>query len=427
MLLGPVRLLYNLVFPIGFLCFLPGLIWKYRHRGGWKSTFGERFGRFSPERVRELGEYSGAVWIHAVSVGETVIALALLKRWRLRCPERRFVLSTGTTTAQELARKAALPGVAVIFSPIDAWWIVRKFLKLLRPGMLVIFETEIWPNLIVMARAAGVPTALVNARMSDHSARGYRRARGFFGPLLGCFRLIAAQSPGDAERFRTVSPAARIEVTGNLKFDQEVPADLTGIDYAAEFGGPVQVLLGASTHPGEEALLIETFGTLRAEFPDLRLVLVPRHAERGDEIVKLLRGAKIPFIRRGTGERDNAPLALLADTTGEMLKLMKTADVVVMGKSLAGQDEGHNLIEPALLNRAIVTGAVLRNFRLILQVLSEAGALCLIHQDTELTGRLRKLLADPAERRRIGDLAGATIRSNSGALEHTINLLEEMK
>lgn len=419
--------LYNLFLPAGFLFFLPGLIFKYRTRPGWKETYRERFGRFSPERRRELEPFRGCTWLHAVSVGETVAAAALLKAWRAAEPDRKFVLSTTTTTGQELARRQAPQGVAVIFCPIDFRRWVRRTLDVVRPELLVIFETEIWPNLIMESRRRDVPVALVNARLSDHSAKWYRRARVFFRPLLEAVSLISAQSDDDAARFRSIAPDARVAVAGNIKFDQTVPPDLEAVDYLDVFGGGAgPVLLGASTHAGEEELLIRVFGELLREFPDLRLVLVPRHAERGEEIAAVLRTSGLRYRRRsdgsGTGGRGDAQV-LLADTTGEMLRLMKGADIVFMGKSLAGHDEGHNLIEPALLNKPIVTGAVLRNFRFVLRVLEDAEAVRTVASDDALAAGLRPLVADPGLRGEMGVRAGEAIRRHAGATARTIEWL----
>ena len=194
------RFFYNLFLPIGFLFFVPGLLLKYRNRGGWKDTFGERFGHFTPKRMEELKAFHGAIWVHAVSVGEAVVALSMIREWHALHPERKFVISTTTTTGQELVRKQLPPNSATIFCPIDFLWMVRRTLRVLQPAMLVIFETEIWPNMIAESRRAGIPVALVNGRMSDHSASGYRRARFFFDPLLRLFQLISVQTEADAGR-----------------------------------------------------------------------------------------------------------------------------------------------------------------------------------------------------------------------------------
>lgn len=422
------RFFYNLFLPIGFLFFVPGLLLKYRNRGGWKDTFGERFGHFTPKRMEELKAFHGAIWVHAVSVGEAVIALSMIREWHALHPERKFVISTTTTTGQELVRKQLPPNSAAIFCPIDFLWMVRRTLRVLQPAMLVIFETEIWPNMIAESRRAGIPVALVNGRMSDHSASGYRRARFFFDPLLRLFQLISVQTEADAERYKSVSPGAVVTVSGNLKFDQKTPENLPDPEYGRYFGpGKHRILLAASTHPGEEELVAETFRELVPEMPDLRLVLVPRHAERGTDIAAMLTRLGLSYARRSRQTEANPPVqVLLADTTGEMLKLMKGADVVIMGKSLAGHDEGHNLIEPALLDKPIVTGHVLRNFRFIQKVLLQEHALVTVTRDSELVEQLRKLLPDEQLRRELGERAGAAIRRHAGATRRTVEALEKL-
>ena len=419
---------YNLVLPLGFIFFVPGLLWKLWRRPGWKRTFGERFGCYSKERKAELQKFRNGIWVHAVSVGESVIALALCRKLREKYPEMPIVISTGTTTGQELVRKQLPEGAAAIFCPMDFLWMVRKVLRMLQPEMLVIFETEIWPNLIVQAKKQNCKCALVNARLSDHSAKGYNRFKFFFAPLLSKFDVIAAQSEGDRERFLQVSPGANVVNCGNLKFDQSVPGDLQAVDLAEYFGsGEYMVLLGASTHPGEEAVIAQSYQNLRKEFDDLRLVLIPRHAERGAEIMETLKKLNISVARRSNNERTaDAVECLLADTTGEMLKFMKASDVVIMGKSLAGHDEGHNLIEPALLKKPVVTGAVLRNFRFLLRVLTEKNAVKTVAADGELTPALQALFADREYRSALGQAGFEAISEHAGATTKTLCALDSI-
>lgn len=422
------RFFYNLFLPLGFLFYIPGLYIKYRNRGGWKNTFAERFGHFTPERVNELAQYHNAIWVHAVSVGETLVAISMIRAWHQMHPDRKFILSTTTTTGQELVRMQTPPSTAVIFCPIDFLWMVRRTLNVLKPAMLVIFETEIWPNMICETRKRGIPVAMVNGRMSDHSARGYRRAKFFFGPLLEMFNLILVQTQADFDRYKSVSPNAKVMVSGNLKFDQKIPENLPDMEYEKYFGpGKHLIMLAASTHPGEEKLIADTFKKLKPEIPELKLVLVPRHAERGGDIAEMLKSNLLNFARRSRQSETSSPVdVLLADTTGEMLKLMKNADIVIMGKSLAGHDEGHNLIEPALLNKPIVTGHVLRNFRYILNVLLKENAVATVTHESELIDQLRKLLTNKELRENLGKLAGQTIRKHAGATERTINELESL-
>ena len=419
---------YNLVLPLGFIFFVPGLLWKLWRRPGWKKTFGERFACYSKERKVELEAYKNGIWIHAVSVGESVIALALCRKLRACYPDLPIVISTGTTTGQELVRKQLPEGASAIFCPMDFLWMVKKVLRMLKPQILVIFETEIWPNLIVQAKKQGVKTALVNARLSDHSAKGYTRFKFFFAPLLAKFDVIAAQSEGDKERFLRVSPHANVQNCGNLKFDQSVPSDLKAVDLSGYFGtGEYKVILGASTHPGEEAVIAASFKELYAKNDNLRLVLIPRHAERGEEVMQTLAKLEIGTARRSNDSRAGEKiLCLLADTTGEMLKFMKASDVVIMGKSIAGHDEGHNLIEPALLKKAIVTGAVLRNFRFLMQVLTGKNAIKTVAADSELTDVLAELLENDELRNELGNKAFAAISEHSGATDKTLAALEKL-
>ena len=423
-----IRFLYNLLMPMVFLFFLPGILIKFRNRGGWKSTYGERFGRFSAKRKEELKAFHGAVWIHAVSVGETVVALNMVRALLKRHPGTKVVISTTTTTGQELARRECPENTAVIFCPIDFWWMVKRTFNVIRPSMLVIFETEIWPNLICEAKKRRIPLVLANGRMSDHSVRGYRKLKFFIGPLLAKFDRLLVQSDADAERYREVSPKADAVVCGNMKFDQQIPDDPGDPGLDAYFGSSSRtVLLGASTHSGEEELLAGCFVDLKAEFPDLKLVLVPRHAERGADIAAMLAARNLKFARRSVEKSAAEPVdVLLADTTGEMMKFMNAADVVVMGKSLAGHDEGHNLIEPALLGKPIVTGAVLRNFRFLLKVLVEADAVETIAKDDELEPALRRLIADPEARAALGGRAKDAIGRHRGATERTVAEIEKL-
>ena len=426
--MGFFRFFYNLLFPVGVIFFLPGLIWKYRNRPGWKSTFGERFGRYTPERIRELEAFHGAVWIHAVSVGESVVALSAVRAWLKRDPSLKIVLSTTTTTGQELVRKQLPERCAAIFCPIDFYPWVKKAFDIVRPAKLVIFETELWPNLIAEARSRNIPAALINARMSDHSAKGYRRFKFIFRPLLRQLSLVAAQSEADLARYLSIAPEIHAVNTGNLKFDQQVPENLSGLDAALWFGRqPQTIVAAASTHPGEEALIARTFKDLLAVHPDTGLILVPRHAERGGEVAEILQDLQLTFCRKSLSQPPAEPVqVLLADTTGEMLSIMKTADIVIMGKSLAGQDEGHNLIEPALLDKPIITGAVLKNFRFVQQVLRDADALAEVREDRELPDVLEQLLCDQDRRHDLGKRAGEAIRKNAGAINRTLDLLDKL-
>ena len=419
--------IYNLLFPLVFVFFIPGIVIKLIRRPGQKKTFLERFAIFSEEKKRQLQSAQGAVWIHSVSVGETMIALSLLKKWLEQHPQRKFVLSTTTTTGQAIAMEKAPAGVVVFFCPVDFVWFVRRVFSLLNPCMMVILETEIWPNMLNEAHRRGVKTVLVNARMSDKSSRGYYRFRIFFRPLLEKFRTICVQTETDAKRFSSVAPAAPVQVCGNMKFDQTVPANMPDIDLVKYFGAePSLILLAASTHPGEEELIAAVYKRVIPEFPRLKLIIIPRHAERGGEVASILKKLDIKFAQRTASANPANVDCLLADTTGEMLSFMQKADVIIMGKSLAGQNEGHNLIEPALLAKPIITGSVLKNFRFVLDVLKKNNALLTVDSEEQLEEALSRLFSDPELRKNIGENAKAALIGHKGAIERTIKTMEEL-
>ena len=418
--------LYRIFFPLVFVFFLPGLVIKLIRRPGRKSNYAERFGIFSKDRREALSKMTGAVWIHAVSVGETNVALSLLKKWTAADPKRKFVFSTTTTTAQEIAWNKVPAGVEVFFCPIDFTPYVNKVLKLIRPSALVILETEIWPNMVTLARKSGAKVILVNGRISDHSANGYRRFRVFFAPVLGQFHRICAQTALDAERFETIFKGLPVTVTGNIKFDQTPPADLQGIDLAEFFGTGFLPVLACSTHAPEEKMMIEAFRTARKEHPELKLVIVPRHAERGNEIDNLLRNSGLNYYRRTSGKPLSGKVdCLLADTTGELLKFIRSAEIVLMGKTFCGNDEGQNIIEPAALGKAIVTGPEMKNFKQAFAALTKGHAVLKLETDAELAGAIVTLTEKPELRRELGANAAAAIAAHAGALNKTITILEE--
>lgn len=418
---------YRLLFPIAFLFFIPGLIVKLIRRSGWKKTYWERFGIFSKERKKELKDWQGAIWIHAVSVGETNLALTLLKEWNAVNPDRKYIFSTTTTTGQEIARNKAPDNVKVIFCPIDFTLAVLRTLNLLKPSAIVIMETELWPNLILMAKKRGIRLALVNTRISDKSFGGYRRFRFFFAPLLKAFDCILAQTAMDLERLQIICPALKetASVSGNIKFDQK-PPEREKFDYASVFGPNRTMVLSCSTHSPEEALHLDAFKQIRQEFPQATLTIVPRHAERGGDIEKQILDAGFTCFRRSTNSGTEKPDVLLADTTGELPAFIKGADIVLMGKTMAGNDEGQNIIEPALMGKPIISGPKLKNFRQALDVLVKADAVRRIGNDGELAAALRELLADCPAAEAMGQRAQGVILANRGALQTTVNALENL-
>ena len=418
---------YRLLFPIAFLFFIPGLILKLIRRSGWKKTYWERFGIFSAARRAELKEWRGAVWIHAVSVGETNLALTLLNAWNKTAPGRKYILSTTTTTGQEIARNKAPENVRVIFCPVDSFFAVLSTLNLIRPSGIVIMETELWPNLIRTAKKRRIPLALVNTRISDRSFGGYRRWRMFFAPILNAFDCICTQTALDRDRILAImgTDQKKVSVSGNIKFDQ-APPERDGFDYGSVFGRKAFVILSCSTHSPEEALHLAAYKVIHARYPETALTIVPRHAERGADIEKQILDAGFTCFRRSTGTGTEQPDVLLADTTGELPGFIKSADLVLMGKTMAGNNEGQNIIEPAVMGKPVICGPELRNFREALNLLVRAEGVCRLENDEALTEAMSALLADPEGCRAMGSRASAAMAENRGAVQRTIESLENL-
>ena len=425
-------IVYNLLFPLLFILYLPVFLVKLVRRGGCSRDFAARFGFFSAARKRQLRQLRDPVWIHAVSVGEVVAALTFIRHWRQRRPELDVVLSTTTTTGHAMATRRIPERVALIYSPLDFFAIVWRALHLIRPRMLVIFEVEIWPNLISLTARAGVPVALVNGRLSERSAHGYARHSWFFRSLFRRFAVICMQTAADAARVQRVTGTdAAVHVCDTMKFDQ-VP-DVAGgsgretLD--AVFGsGPRQVWTAASTHAGEERLAVAIFARLRHAFPDLRLVLVPRHHERTPEVARVLEEEGLSFrllqTKPGSGPGPEKADVLLVNVTGVLLSLYAASDLVFVGKSLAGNDGGHNIIEPAIFGKPILHGPNMQHFRAVVATFRERQAAIEVRDEAELEQTLRDLLADAERRRGLGRRAREVVEACRGAVARTLDLLE---
>jgi len=425
-------LLYNLLLPVAFLLYLPVFTVKLIRRGGFRRHFGERFGLYGAGQKAALRGLDRPVWIHAVSVGEAVAAVGFIRRWQQRDPALGFVLSTTTTTGHAIAERKLPAGVPLIYCPVDLPCAVWRALRRVRPRMLVLFEVEFWPNLITQASRRGVPVVLVNGRMSDRSARGYARHGWFFRGLFSRLRLFCVQSPDDVERVRrVVGGAVPVFSCNTMKFDQTPDATARDrrplLDEA--FGpGPRLVLVAGSTHAGEEALVAGAVKALRAEFPPLRLVLVPRHHERTGEVERVLREAGLSWRllkpAEGGGPAPADPVeVLLVNTTGELMDFYAAADIAYVGKSLAGQAGGHNIIEPAIFAKPILHGSHLENFRLVADVFRAGQATVEVGRDEDFLPALRALCADPARRAELARRARAVVEAGRGAMDRTLDHL----
>lgn len=418
-----VWLVYNLLFPFVLALMLPYYLMRMWRRGGYRKGFLQRLGRYDAALRARLGERP-RIWIHAVSVGETFVALKFMEEWRTREPEAGFVMSVNTSTAHAMAAKALPPDDVLIYFPLDAPFVIGAVLRAIQPRLLILTECEFWPNLIRMAKRRGVPVMLINGRMSAKSFKGYHRFRWLFAPVMRLLDAFCVQGHQDAERYGVLGAAPdRVEVTGSAKYDVALrdPGQTDkarAILDAAGIPAGDPLLLGGSTWAGEEEVLLDILMRLKGRHPTLRLVLVPRHAERRDEVEAAIRKRGLAYVQRskgGSAPAGGPPDVLLVDTTGELRHLYTAATVIFVGKSLT-QHGGQNIIEPAVCGKPIVVGPNMENFLDIMRDFRAADAVVQVADAAGLERTLADWLADPAGRQACGERAAALVERNRGAL-----------
>lgn len=396
-----------------------------RDRSYWRN-FGERFGLGSPLP-------QSPIWVHAVSVGEVQAAAALILALRSRYPEIPVLVTTFTPTGCARATALLRGAAAVRFLPFDLPGSVRRFLDRARPKLAVIIETELWPNLYRQCRLRRIPLVIASARLSPRSTDRYRRLGALFKETVAGGVVIAAQGEGDAERFRTLGAAAeRTHITGNLKFDFTLPADIRehGRALREQYAAGGAVWVAGSTHGGvEEEAVLEAHRRVGAAHPGALLVLAPRHPNRFGEVAAWLERQGVEFERRSRSDpaqsADERPRVLLLDTLGELLQFYAAADVAFVGGSLAPIG-GHNLLEPASLGLPVLTGPHNSNGEDIARLLLECGAAEIVRTGAELGSRVTGLLGDEALRLEMGNRARAAVERNRGALEKLLRLIEPL-
>jgi 3-deoxy-D-manno-octulosonic-acid transferase len=419
--------LYSAALGAGMLVSLPYWLFQMARHGKYRKGVGERLGRV-PSRLRLAGVREPVIWVHAVSVGEVLAVAGLVKELRERFPRYRIFVSTTTDTGQALARKR-FGEENVFYFPMDFAFAIRRYLEALRPQMVVIAETEFWPNFLRLAHGSGARIAVVNARISDRSWPSYRRFRGLLRKVLISVDLFLAQTAEDAARLQDIGASAeRVKVAGNLKFDIPAPVASAIVEslrrsIAAAGAGPV--LVCGSTVEGEEPLLLKAFENLLVRHPRAVMILAPRHPERFPAVAALLEQMSIRFWRRSlwSGEALSGGVLLL-DTIGELAALYAVADIAFVGGSLVPRG-GHNIIEPAQYGVATVVGNHTENFRDIVSLFQSRDAVRVVGP-AELPLVLMELLANDAERRALGERAAETMRSQVGATERTAGELQKL-
>ena len=385
-----------------------------------RARFGERLGR--PSLPRPEGRL---VWMHGASVGESVSLLPLVARLREALPDVHVLITSGTVTSARLLRERLPDGVQHQFVPADRPGAVRRFARQWRPELAVWVESELWPNLVLETAARGTPMLLLNGRMSDRSKARWRRAPQLSRALLAAFDGVLAQTEADAERFRALG-ARNVAVRGNLKNDaQPLPADEDRVAALRRAIGARPCWAAASTHEGEEAAVAEAISALRRTFPDLLTILAPRHPERGDSTAELLERSGLATARRSAGGAITPGTAVyLVDTLGELGLVYRLADIAFVGGSLAPHG-GHNPLEPARLDCALVTGPHTENFAEAYAALEDAGAVSRVADAGALAAAVRTLLDDEAARATRSAAAREAAGALGGGVEAALGLIRE--
>ena len=414
------RTLYTLLFHLGLPLVALRLFLRGRKAPAYRARIAERFAcKLAPMR-------QGGIWVHAVSVGESIAAAPMVRALLKQYPDLPITLTCMTPTGSERIRAMfeGEPRVQHCYLPYDLPWAAGRFLDHVRPRLGIIMETELWPNHIHQCARRGIPVALANARLSERSARGYARFAGLTRPMLEEMSLIAVQTETEAERFRALGARDEcVQVTGSIKFDLKIDDQLLPRAVALREQWAARqrpVWIAASTHDGEDALILEAHRELLKVHSDALLILVPRHPERFAAVHELC-ASQFSTVRRSTGDAVTAQTqVLLGDTMGELLFLYALADIAFVGGSLVATG-GHNPLEPAALALPVLMGPHVFNFLEISAMLREAGALQQVDDVEGLAGAVRRLVELPQDARRMGEAGRAVMQANQGALRRLLD------
>ncbi len=435
--------LLNFIYLLLIIAAMPWLLWQAVRKGKYREGYAEKFLGLATRRDGD----TTCIWLHAVSVGEVNLLDPLIREIERQRPDWQCVVSTTTMTGIALAKKK-YARLAVFYCPLDFSWAVKAAMRRIRPDVLVLAELELWPNLIRAARRSGAAVALVNGRLGEHSFRGYRRIRPLIARLMRQIDLVAVQDETYAERFRSLgAPETAVHVTGSMKYDgaqtdRNNPATLQLAELAG-FGDEEIVFLAGSTQEPEEAVALDVFRRLSETWPNLRLVLVPRHPDRFDAVAKLLDESGAPWQRRTelddikraaglvpaqTTRRDKPggspnPRVLLVDVIGELGAWWGAAKIAFVGGSL-GNRGGQNMIEPAAYGAAVSFGPNTRNFSDIVSAMLARNAAVVVADGVELERFVKRCLEEPDWAAALGDRARSLVIEQLGATERTFRLLE---
>jgi 3-deoxy-D-manno-octulosonic-acid transferase len=417
-------IIYDLIIAVFALVYLPVYLFKGKFHSGFKMRLG-----ILPVDI----ELNGPIWIHAVSVGEAMAAKNLVKELKAAYPHKRFFITTVTPTGNKIASGFAKENDFVAYCPLDLSFIVRRVVEKIKPSLFIVMETEIWPNLISCLHHKKIPILLVNGRLSDRSFKGYSSIKFLLKPVLNMIDLFCVQASIDQERLVRLGVSKdKIHVTGNMKFDN---ADYSNRKLS-ESGDKYKSLLEikpadrlwvcGSTHPGEEEILLDVYKELLGEFPDLKLLIAPRHPERAGKIQELVSSYRFHGVLASRfphkSSNDATKPVFVLDTIGELLNYYNIADIVFVGGSLIKKG-GHNILEPASLSKPVITGPHMFNFRDISELFLANKACLSASNEEELGGHIKFLLNNPGKAHELGWLARQIVLQNQGATARNMKFI----
>lgn len=416
-----MRFIYTLIYYLIMPFVLIRLLWRSRHIAEYRQRWSERFGYITPIEGDTL-------WIHAVSVGETVAAIPLIKLLlQTYNPRYRIIVTTTTPTGSALVTKNLGDTVTHVYAPFDVPSAVTRFLKRSRVKLCIIMETELWPNLLTICQRQKIPIILANGRLSEQSTLRYQLIPSLTKHMLSTYYTVAAQGVLDGERYLQLGlDPKKLLISGNIKFDLHIPSELIqqGKNIRQCIGDNRRVLIAASTHEGEENIILTAFQKIRKEIPTLFLILAPRHPDRFQKVLALCQQHTFNVSRRSeqTDLTENTDI-LLVDTIGELQMIYAAADIAFVGGSLVPVG-GHNIIEPAALGLPILTGPNLHNFTEISRLLQNAGAAQIVTDANSIADAVIALCSARELREKIGKRAQETIEANRGALKKHLECIE---
>jgi 3-deoxy-D-manno-octulosonic-acid transferase len=425
--------LYNILLMLAAVLAIPYYGFKVLFTGKYRYSMGPKFG-INPTELYTRMQGSPRIWIHAVSVGEVTAAAPIVAALRADFPGACLILSTGTETGQEMARRMISEATAIIYYPLDIPHVVRKLIRLVHPDLFVLTETELWPNFLHTCRAFGVKVVMVNGRLSPRSFKKYYHTRAFWTQIMKDIDQMGVISEIDAQRARAIGMAPdKIQVLGNAKYDglaaKVSPALQAETARRLNMAVDERVLVAGSTHAGEEDVILEVFQKLLAVYPDFKLILVPRHIERAGEVMHLVRQSgfadSLTLTEINQGRTRKAEKVLVVDVIGELFKVYSLAMIVYCGGSLVPRG-GQNILEPAAWGKVVFYGPSMEDFRDEKVLLEAVGAGVPVKDGRELADQMLALLREPETLARKGLAAGQAVAANRGASQRYAALIKKV-